>query len=108
MYNNDLPSVLSNPCLFFTDDTEVYSCVNNKARIKATWTHWKVIINLNFQTLPYLYNAIVRPTLEYGNIIWGPFLRVMRISLNKSTRLVSHLSYEEWLRHLNLPSLKYR
>jgi len=52
---------------------------------------------------------------EYGNIIYGPFYKgyenpIERIQ-RKATRLVtfiSQLSYEEQLRHLNLPSLKYR
>ena len=31
----------------------------------------KCFINLSSQTFPYLYKCIVRPYLEYGNIIWG-------------------------------------
>jgi len=29
IYINDLPSVLSNPCLLFADDTKVFSCIKN-------------------------------------------------------------------------------
>ena len=75
----------------------------------------KSIINLNVQTLPYLYKAIVKRTLECGNNIWGPFYKcdenLVEQVQRKATRLdtsVSHLSYVERLRHLNLPSLKYR
>ena len=74
----------------------------------------KSFINLNVQILPYLNKAIVRPTLKYRNIIWGPFYKcdenLVEQVQRKATRLdksVSHLSYEERLRHLNLPSLKY-
>ena len=28
--------------------------------------------NISIQTLPILYKSLVRPTLEYGNPIWGP------------------------------------
>ena len=51
----------------------------------------------------------------HGNIIWGPFYKgdenLIEQIQRKATRLVtsiSHLSYEEQLRHLNLPLLKYR
>ena len=29
--------------------------------------------NISIQTLPMLYKSLVRPTLEYGNPIWGPY-----------------------------------
>jgi len=193
MYINDLPSVLSNPCLLFADDTKVYSGVKSDDDIKRLqkdidnlekWSEvWqmpfniskckslhlgysntnhiysmggncieqtreeknlgvvidnqlkfhshvsavtskarrllglinKSFINLNLQTLPYLYKAIVRPTLEYGNVIWGPFYKgdenLIEQVQRKATRLdrsVCHLSYEERLKYFNLPSLKYR
>ena len=66
-------------------------------------------------TLPMLYKTMVRPHLEYGNIIWGPFNRadqklVERVQ-RRATRLVEHLRqrpYAERLRCLKLPSLYYR
>ena len=66
-------------------------------------------------TLPMLYKALVRPHLEYGNLVWGPFNRadqklVERIQ-RRATRMVAslrHLPYEERLRALQLPSLYYR
>jgi len=91
-----------------------FTAVTSKAR-RLLGLIGKLFINLNFQTLPYLYKVIVRPTLEYGNIIWGPFHKgdenLIKQIQRKATRLVtsiSHLSYEEQLRHLNLPSLNYR
>ena len=75
----------------------------------------KSFINLSPLTFPHLYKAIVRPSLEYGNIIWGPIYKVDEDLIEKvqrkETKLVpsiSHLSYEERLQRLELPSLKYR
>ena len=65
--------------------------------------------------LPLLFKSLVRPHLEYGNLIWGPFNRadqklVERVQ-RRATKLVpeiKHLPYQERLRHLNLPSLYHR
>ena len=66
-------------------------------------------------TLPLLYKTVVRPHLEYGNLIWGPFNRadqrlIERVQ-RRATRLVQsvrHRPYVERLRLLQLPSLYYR
>ena len=71
--------------------------------------------NLDKHTVPILYKTLVRPILEYGNIIWGPhYIRdkhqIDRVQ-HRATRLVpgfDELSYEERLRRLKLPSLQYR
>ena len=62
------------------------------------------------RTLPLLYKSIVRPHLEYGNVIWGPFFRGDIIAIEnvqrRATKLVpllKGLTYEERLRALNLP-----
>ena len=70
---------------------------------------------LDETTLPLLFKTLVRPQLEYGNLIWGPFNRhdqrlVERVQ-RRATRLVAHICdkpYEERLRCLTLPSLYYR
>ena len=70
---------------------------------------------LDKTTLPLLYKSLVRPHLEYGNIIWGPFGRadqklVERVQ-RRATKLVAEiraLSYPERLQSLGLPSLYYR
>ena len=62
-----------------------------------------------------VWSPLVRPHLEYGNVVWGPFnkedqLLVERVQ-RRATRLVPnirHLPYEERLRKLQLPSLQYR
>ena len=40
-------------------------------------------INLSPQTFSYLYKSIVRPCLEYGNIIWGPNYKVDEDAIEK-------------------------
>ena len=71
--------------------------------------------NIDEFTLPLLYKSIVRPFLEYGNTIWGPFGKMDQQRLERvqrrATRMVKavkHLPYPDRLRHLKLPSLYYR
>ena len=66
-------------------------------------------------TLPILFKSLVRPHLEYGNVIWGPFSRGDQQSVERvqrrATRLVPELraaAYHDRLRRLKLPSLYYR
>ena len=66
-------------------------------------------------TLPALYRTLVRPHLEYGNLIWGPFncadQKLIERVQRRATKLVQdvkHLPYEERLKQLNIPSLYYR
>ena len=61
--------------------------------------------------MPWLYKTFVRPIVEYNNVIWGPFYTLENQKLEriqrKATRMIpsiSHLSYYDTLRHLNLPS----
>ena len=60
------------------------------------------------RTLPILYKALVRPHLEYGNVIWGPFFRGDIIAIEKVQRTASKLvplilrmkrGYEHWIYH---------
>ena len=66
-------------------------------------------------TIPLLFKTLVRPHLEFGNLIWGPFNRADQKAIERvqrrATRLVSglqHLPYQDRLRSLGLPSLYYR
>ena len=72
-------------------------------------------ICIDATTLPILFKTLVRPHLEYGNLIWGPFNRadqrlIERVQ-RRATKLVRelrHLPYQERLRRLKLPSLYHR
>ena len=78
------------------------------------------LIKRTFLTLPEnlflpLYKSLVRPVLEYGNLVWGPNYKTDIHKLEKiqrkATRMVEsirHLDYEERLKVLKLPSLFYR
>ena len=62
-----------------------------------------------------LYKSIIRPHLEYADIVWASTTKEYQEKLEKfqrrATRIVpslSHLSYSERLQKLNLPTFKYR
>ena len=66
-------------------------------------------------TISTLYKAMVRPHLEYGNTIWGPFskgdMKSVESVQRRATKIINGLrnkSYEERLTLLKLPSLRYR
>ena len=70
---------------------------------------------LDKPTFTKLYKGLVRPTIEYGNIIWGPNYKIDSAELEevqrRSTKLLTgleDLNYENRLCQLQLPSLKYR
>jgi len=70
---------------------------------------------LSKNTLVMLYKTLVRLYLEYANCAWSPFRqmdieKVERVQM-RATRMVKQLknrSYEDRLKLLNLPTLKYR
>ena len=72
-------------------------------------------VKIDQDTLPLLYKSLVRPHLEYGNVIWGPFnqadKKLVENVQRRATKLIPdihHLSYRRRLEVLNLPSLHYR
>ena len=75
----------------------------------------KSFTNLSSDTFPILYKSLVRPVLEYGRVIWGPFYHHDIIQVEKVQRRITclisplrHLTYIGRLSALNLPSLTYR
>jgi len=59
-----------------------------------------------------LYTVMVRPHLEYGNVVWHPQfkkdMKVLEAVQRRATKMVPglrNLSYEERLRCMDLPSL---
>ena len=62
-----------------------------------------------------LYKALIRPVAEYGNSVWGPCFKGDQDMLEKLQRRVTKMvaglaltPYQDRLRTLNLPTLKYR
>ena len=75
----------------------------------------KSFLNITTDMFTSLYKALVRPVLEYGNLIWAPHYKTDINKLEniqqKATRMVQllkHLDYEGRLRALHLPTLQYR
>ena len=77
--------------------------------IRATFTRLDEI------TVPRLFTTLVRPHLEYGNIIWSPRFKMDSTEIEKvqrrATKLIPslrNLCYEDRLRKLKPPSLCHR
>ena len=77
--------------------------------IKHTFKH------LTKDVFKLLYKSLVRPHLEYNSVIWSPHLKKDMDSIERvqrrATKMVPelrNLSYEDRLRQLELPTLKFR
>ena len=62
-----------------------------------------------------LYKSLVRPHLEYAQEVWQPYLKrqskLIESVQRRATKLIpeiKHLTYENRLSYLELPTLKYR
>jgi len=62
-----------------------------------------------------IYKTLIRPTLEYATVIWSPWMKKDIVSIEqvqrRATKLVKeirHLTYEQRLKELGLPTLVYR
>jgi len=67
------------------------------------------------EMLKNLFTALVRPHLEFANVVWSPRLikdtKLIEGVQRRATKLVNNLkslSYEERLRSIDLPSLVFR
>ena len=65
--------------------------------------------------MPKLFTTMVRPHLEYGNVIWSPRFRRDRLEVEKiqrrATKLIPplrNMPYSDRLEALKLPSLYHR
>ena len=75
----------------------------------------RTFISLDEKIFKSLYKGIVRPHLEYGNPVWNPYrkkdINMIEAVQRRATKLVptlKDLPYEERLKKLDLPTLKYR
>jgi len=80
----------------------------NKALIRATFTC------IDETTLPRRLTTMVRPHLEYGNVIWCPRFRCDKLEVEKIQRRamkvipnLRSLPFKDKLVALRLPSLRY-
>ena len=62
-----------------------------------------------------LFKTLIRPVLEYGNVVWCPNLKkhvllIENVRRRFTKRIIGmkNLKYEDGLNSLNLPSMKFR
>ena len=75
----------------------------------------RTIHTISESIIPLLYTSLVRPHLEYANVVWGPKYKLDQQKVERvqrrSTKMIEnikYLSYQERLRYLDLPSLLHR
>lgn len=90
------------------------SAAANKANqilglIRRSFTH------MDIPLMKQLFTSLVRPHLEFGNVVWQPHFKkdseLLEQVQHRATRMVpglSKLSYEDRLKKMDLPSLTYR
>ena len=101
---------LDNKLTFETPITKKANKANGMiAVIKKSFT------KVTKQVFLSIYKCLIRPHLEFANLIWHPRLikhqKILENVQRRATRLVrcvKNLSYHERLKELNLSSLEYR
>lgn len=94
-------------------DKHIWNCVDKANRIlgivKRSFTY------LDCDMFLQLFKTLIRPHLEYSTVVWSPYLKkdifLIENVQRRATKLIHglrHLSYEERLRKLGLPTLNYR
>ena len=106
----DLGVWISNDLKFTTHIAKSVSKANQiLGLIRRSFTY------LDCELMRLLFTALVRPHLEYGNVVWHPYLQkdiqMLERVQHRATRMVPGLAkqqYEDRLKRMNLPSLVYR
>ena len=78
--------------------------------IRRTYTY------LDEQSFKYLFQALVRPHLEYAAAVWSPYksgeieqiIEIVQRRAMKQIPSLKNMEYNQRLRKLNMPTLKYR
>ena len=72
-------------------------------------------VHMDCDLLMKLYKALVRPIVDYGNVIWYPYTKKNKKLIEniqrRATRMIQELkglSYTDRLQHLKLFSMDYR
>ena len=119
MNNKDLEkkSVIKDLGIILDDNLRFWNHIINKVN-KANQIMGKnrrTMVHLNKHNFILLYKSLVLPHLEYGNVVWSPFLEsditLIENFQRKTTRYapdINKLEYQEWLEALNLPTLQCR
>ena len=99
------------PALKFSQHIETQVNKANKilGLIRRSYEH------LDKDSFRLLFTSLVRPHLEYCNVVWAPRLekdkKIVESVLRRGSKMIpgmKDMSYEERLRSLNLPSMAYR
>ena len=106
----DLGVLFSNSLSFRNHITKSIAKANQMTGIvKRTFEY------LNPEVFITLYKTLIRPHLEYANVIWRPHMRkdienIERVQrrATKCVPTLSHLNYRERIQYLKLPTLEYR
>ena len=77
--------------------------------------NWRTFVFLDKHNFNLLYKSLVRPHIEYGNIVWSTFqkadINLLESDQRKATCFIpkiNKLDYQKILEKLNLPTLAYR
>ena len=75
----------------------------------------RAFVYLDKDMFKQLFTSIIRPHVEYGAPVWNPYSKKLSTLIENVQRRaskqipgLSHLSYEERLRTMKLPTLQYR
>jgi hypothetical protein len=75
----------------------------------------RIYAHLDEQSFKYLFQALVRPHIEYAEAVWSPFkvgdivkIENVQRRATKQVPTLKNMEYNERLKTLKMPTLKYR